>query len=66
MKPVDAARNLFPRIYSTFTTKEDVLNGANIIDSILSKTPVWLLKNRGDEDAARLTCDTLSVKENLH
>ena len=57
--PGEAAKKLFCRIYSTFNTKKEVLATARILEAILSRTPVWLLQNRGDEDSARMTWEAL-------
>ncbi len=64
IKPTEAARNLFGRIYSTFSTVEDVLLAADLMEQILSVTPVWMLSNRGDEDSAELTYKTLLEEVN--
>ena len=60
MEPADAASALFGRIYSTFNTEKEVLTAGMLIEKILKKTPVWLLKNRGDEMSATMTHDFLS------
>ena len=57
--PGQAARSLFGRNYSSFADEEDVLNAARILEGILRVTPVWILRNLGDEDSARLTYRTL-------
>ena len=59
----EAAAKLFGRIYSTFTSEEDVLRAAGILDGILQKTPVWLLRNLGDKASALLTYQTLTDEE---
>lgn len=63
MKPAEAARDLFGRIYSNFTTREDVLNAAGIMEMLAGTVPVWLLRNKGDEDSAGLAYRTLREKE---
>ena len=60
METADAASALFGRIYSTFNTEKEVLTAGTLIEKILKKTPVWLLKNRGDEMSATMTHDFLS------
>ena len=60
MSPAEAARQLFSRSYSTFNTPEEVLNTARITEGIVSAVPVWLLRNKGDEESARITRQVLS------
>ena len=59
----EAARYLFGRNYSTFRSEEEVLNVARILEGVLKVTPVWLLRNLGDEASARLTYRTLSEED---
>ena len=65
LEPADAAKELFCRIYSTFNTEQEVLDAARILEKILSKTPVWLLRNRGDEASTRMTWETLQKEGGL-
>ena len=55
LAPEEAARELFCRIYSTFSTEKDVRSAARILETILVKTPVWLLRNKGDKASALMT-----------
>lgn len=59
VRPAEAARDLFGRIYSTFSTPEDVLHAAGILEAVLRSVPVWLLRNRGDADSVMLTHKTI-------
>ncbi len=61
--PAEAAQNLFGRICSTFNTEDEILNAAEILNSILRSVPVWLLENRGDEESARMTRRELLSEE---
>ena len=64
LSPAKAARSLFGRSYSTFRSEKEIRNNALIIEKIVNAVPVWLLCNRGDEDSAKLTHETL-IKEGL-
>ena len=64
MNPSEAARILFGRSYSTFYTENEIMNNARVIEGIVAAAPVWLLCNKGDEDSACLTRETL-MKEGL-
>lgn len=65
--PPEAARMLFGRVYSTFNTEEEILNAGRLMDRILRNTPVWLLRNKGDEESAILTHEALLAgEENDH
>ena len=59
MTLAEAARFLFGRSYSSFSTEEEIINTANLLEKILKVTPVWILGNLGDEVSARLTYRTL-------
>ncbi len=55
IEPSLAAKYSFGRIYSSFSTVEDVLIAGKLFDRVLSKKPVWLLNNKGDPESAKLT-----------
>ena len=55
----EAARMLFGRLYSTFTTEEDVIAAGRLLEQILNQTPVYLLQNKGDQESAVITHDFL-------
>ena len=63
LEPVESSRFLFARVCSTFRTKEEILNTASMIESVVSAVPVWLLCNKGDDDSVRMTYQTLQKKE---
>jgi len=55
----EAAGYLFGRLYSTFTTEEDVTAAGHLLEKILNQVPVYLLKNKGDQESAIITHDFL-------
>lgn len=55
----EAAGLLFGRSYTTFSTEKEVLMNADLLTTILEAVPVWLLKNKGDQQSAIITHQTL-------
>lgn len=55
----EAARNLFCRFYSTYTTETEVITAGNMLEQILNTVPVYILKNKGDCKSAFITHDYL-------
>ena len=58
MSPEDSVPRLLQSFMAVPDTEEEIRNLIALADAML-KCPVWLLRNRGDFDSARLTMDTI-------
>ena len=63
LAPAEAAAPILQRFLMNGETEEELHAACRMTEAILRSAPVWLLENRGGEDAARLTRDTLTEFE---
>ena len=61
MKSSDAVLRIYRQFVVTPENADEVKAVCTIEDAMLRNAPVWLLKNRGDMDSARLTHDTVEA-----
>lgn len=55
----EAAEYFMPHIFFPHWDKACLGNSLDVFDNLLKSTPVWLLECRPDEDAVKLTCNTI-------
>ena len=60
LDPKEAAGMLFGRSYTTFSTEQEVILNAQMLEKILKTVPVWLLRNKGDIESAIITSRALT------
>lgn len=58
-KPNSISPRLLTYCFSTFETEENLHRLCRIAERLLEAVPVWLLVNKGDDDSAQLTHQTL-------
>ena len=65
LTPQAATVRIFSQFMSSMDTPEQVQQIAAMAHRLLQRVPVWLLRNRGDPDSARLAHDTLEKELKL-
>ena len=62
MSPDTAAKNLFCRFYSTFSSEKEILIAAQFLEHMVETVPVWQLANKGDTESTILTHEILETE----